>query len=207
MSTKKITTNQYAPAGMNAYNQVIPQAANVWSAFMQNPLQNSFFQQNQQLANNQIGQGSQSQLTTMLNNMRQLGVGGTGGSSPFLSSMLAQQGRGTSAQMSNSFMQNLLGTNQLRMSAANSAGGFNPLATGQTGTTGGLGSWLPQLAGTALGALSGGGGAQMFQNPFGAGSGFGGTPPAFQPTSSYGAPGSPFNLGSSPISGALTPPQ
>lgn len=172
MSTQKQSTNQYAPAGMAAYNQMTPQAASNMTQFMNNPLQSSFFQSNLGIANKNTAQQGSTQMQTLLNNMK-ANMGTSSQSSPFFQSQTAQQGRFNSGQQQNNFMSLLNNANQLRMGATQGALGYQPLQTGNTQTTSGLGTWLPQLAGGALGALSGMGGmggaasaSQVANSPF-----------------------------------------
>jgi hypothetical protein len=176
MSTKKVTTNQYNAAGQSAYNQMMPQMSSALGGYMQNPLQSSFFQQMLGMSNASSGQQGQTQMSNLLRNSQGMG----GGANPYLQSLQAQQGRATSGQMAGNFgglLQNAVG-NQLQ--ATNIAHNFSPLQTGQTQTTGGVGSWLPQLLGGALGFATGGlsklfshgGGGQADISPF-LGNGFG----------------------------------
>ena len=171
MSTQKQSTNQYAPTGMAAYNQMTPQMASNMMQFMTNPLQSSFFQTNLGMANKNTSQQGSSMMQTLMNNMKSLGSGAT--NSPFFQSQVAQQGRMQSGQMQNNFVNLLNNANQMRMSATQGAAGYQPLQTGNTQTTSGLGTWLPQLLGGGLGAISGlasGGGSAASQvsaaNPF-----------------------------------------
>jgi hypothetical protein len=151
MSQKQVTTDQFAPAGMSAYNQLMPQAAGVYGQYMQDPFKSSFFQQMMGMGNAQIGQQGQTQTSNLLRNAQSMG----GGANPYLQSLMAQQGRATSGQQAG-FMQNMLGNaNQSRMWAAGNAAGFRPLQTGQTQQTSGLGTWLPQLIGAGLGVAAG----------------------------------------------------
>lgn len=188
MSTKNVSTNQYAPAGMGAYNQMTPQAAANMMQFMQNPLASSFFQSNLGMAQKNNAQQGSSQMQMLLNNMKGLGSGAS--NSPFFQSQVAQQGRAQSGQMQNSFMGLLNNANQMRMGATQGALGYSPLQTGSTQTVSGTGTWLPQLAGAALGAASGMGG--------------GGIPG--MPMNNLGQMTPMTNAGTSPFLGGFQPP-
>ena len=154
MSKKTVNTTQFAPAGMNAYNAMTPQASQNMQQFMTDPAKSSFFNNMFGQSQQQIGLQGQTQMQTLMNNIRQI-MGGGGASSPFMASQVAQQGRFQGGQTSNAFNNLLLGTNQLRFGATQGALGYNPLQTGQTQQVSGVGSWLPQLLGAGLGAASG----------------------------------------------------
>ena len=163
--------NNYNPAAMAAYNAAIPQWQAGMSGFAQNPLQSGFFQNFLGQQQRNIGQAGQSQMSTMLNNFNQAGLSS---SSPFAQSQMAAQGRAQSAQQSGGFNSLLQSYLPLQMQALQSLGGFNPLVQGGTSTStqagnqkmtgssqqtqqmSGLGTWLPQLAGGALGLATGG---------------------------------------------------
>ena len=170
MSTKKQTTVQFNKAGESAYNTLIPQASGVMGQFMQDPMKSIFFNNQLAMGNKQIDRGNQSQIATLLNNMR--GMGG-GGMNPFMLSMLAQGNRTASGNKAD-LLRALLGqATQARMGAAQQGMGFQPLQTGQTQKTSGLGTWLPQVIGAGLGAATSfatGGASGLL------GMGFGGNP-------------------------------
>lgn len=165
MSTTKTTKTdqtdkyQFNQAGMDAYNKMTPQMAQVIQMYMSNPLTASYFQNQLGMANKQIGQQGQSDIFTLLHNARSAGQGGN---NPYLQGQLAKQGRAGSANRANAFTQLLLGAEGNRRWAAGGAGGYQPLQTGatmnstQTQKTSGLGTWLPQVAGIGLGLATGG---------------------------------------------------
>ena len=157
MSTKKVSTTQFNPAGESAYNSLIPQYSNTMSQFMNDPMKSTFF--NQMLGMGQANIGQQNQ--TSMNQLTRNAMGMGGGQNPYLQSLMAQQGRGASAQNANLCGSLLNNASNTRFAAAGNAGAFQPLQTGSTQTTGGLGSWLPQLMGAGLGMAGGflGGGA------------------------------------------------
>lgn len=152
MSTKKTDTqtNTYDPQSMAAYHSLMGQGQGVLNQYMQDPLKASYFNTQAQMANQQIGQMGQTNMTNLLRNSQMYGGGGA---NPYLQSLMAQQSRATSGQQSNAFNQLLMGAQQNRQWATGQAMGFKPLQTGGQNVqqTGGLGSWLPQVAGTALG--------------------------------------------------------
>lgn len=164
MSTKKQTTstNTYNPASMNAFNGLQPQIQSLLQQYMTNP--NSvvapFYNQATQQAQKNAAQLGQSGISNISGNMAASGFGGTN-MPAYMASQIATQNRATSGLQSNAFLQGKLGQAgaALGVQQAGLAGaqGYRPLQTGgtQTQSTSGLGTWLPQLAGTAIGAFAG----------------------------------------------------
>lgn len=154
MSTKNVTATQgqYNQGSMNTFNQLNPTFESNMQQFMQNPLQSSFFNTQQQMAQKQNAASFGNINQTMMQNNAAGGF--QGNTSAYMQSNLLRNSRAMSGANSNSFNNLLLGANQLRMGATQQAGAYKPLQTGQTETKtqSGLGSWLPQLAGAALGA-------------------------------------------------------
>src|SRR5580698_2095697 len=117
MGVKNVTTSQFNPAGMGAYNSLMPSFTNTLQNFMQNPLQSNQFQTMYGLGANQINQQGSSNMATLMNNMKQFGMGG--GNNPFMLSQMAQQGRSSSGQKAGLFgglLQQAIGN---QMNAAN----------------------------------------------------------------------------------------
>jgi hypothetical protein len=105
-----------------------------------------------------------------------------------MQSQIRNAGYQTSGLKQNAYwsaLQNAVGT---QLSATGQAAGYQPLKTGQTQTTSGLGTWLPQLLGAGLGAVSGGllggGGMTGLGNPS-----FNGMGSAMIPTGGIGMAG------------------
>lgn len=179
MSTQNKTqsTNQYDPTSQGTFNQLQSGIGSNLQDFMSNPLQSSFFNTQLQMAQRANGNRMQAQNQALAQNAT---TGGFTGNLPaFLQSQMQQNSRQLSANNSNSFNNLLLGANQLRFGATQSAMGYRPMQTGQTQTQtqGGLGSWLPQLAGAAIGGLTGmgaiGGAASSLGSSFFKGAGAG----------------------------------
>lgn len=148
---------------MQAYNQMIPGFSQTAMGYMQNPFSNPFFQTQQQLGTRQAQQLGGTQMSSLLHNMLAGGMAG-GASSPAGLEMLQNQARANTGLQANlGFLSPVQNALQQQQYYSGLASGFRPLQTGQTQTekTGGLGSWLPQVAGMALGAAGGlfGGGA------------------------------------------------
>lgn len=203
MGTKNVSTqtNAFAPAGMQAYNSLMPQMQGVLSNFMQNPMQAGYLNM---LLQQGIHGAQQQGNVQQQNLMQNLAAGGFGGQnlSPFLQSQTAKIGRATSGMKAQDYMNTLLQGANLRMQAAGQAGGYRPLQTGSQTTqqVSGLGTWLPTLLGAGLNFATGGG-LGMLGGLFGGGGGGGiyqGMP--------YGAYSSGPGLGSLPAEwGGINP--
>lgn len=153
MSQKQQTTDQFDPASMDAYHQLLGKSSGVLQDYMSDPFKSTFFNQMLGMGQANIGQQNQTSLNQLTRNAQAMGGGGN--SNPYLQSLMAQQGRGASAQQSGLFGNLLNNANQSRMWATQQAAGFKPLQTGSTQQTSGLGSWLPQLIGAGLGVAGG----------------------------------------------------
>lgn len=159
MSTKTNTntSNAYNANGMQAYNSLIPKFSNTISSLMSSPLNNSFFQNQLSQSMGAANQMNQRNLNNTTSNIKMgggiIGQGGGFGTASLNNAMLAG-----SSNTSGAFNSTLNSALQNRNFALSSAEGFNPLQTGAntTQTKSGLGTWLPQVAGAALGAATGG---------------------------------------------------
>lgn len=170
MSKKTVTStqNSYDPTSMGAFQSLTPQASSALSSEINNPYSNSAFNTQAAMLQSQIGsQGSAAQGA--LN--QSLQARGISGNSPLSAYLSRQQTMNTSGQQAQGYNNLILNAANLRQSAIGSALNYKPLQTGQTQTQtqSGTGTWLPQLAGAGLGALSGpmssmlqGGGGNMF---------------------------------------------
>lgn len=172
MSTKKTTdqtqsqtsTINYNPAGMATYNAFQPLIQSNLTEYMKNPLQSSFFAQQAGLGMKAAQAQGSAGMQALLRNLPSMAGGGASASSPFVQSLIARNARATSANSSNAFMSALLNASNNRLQATGMAQAYSPLLTGQsstgnmhgTETTSGLGTWLPQLAGAAIGGVANG---------------------------------------------------
>ena len=167
-------SNIYDPASMQRYQTAQGQALGGLQSWAQNPLQNSFFNTLAQMQRQNVGQQGQSAVQSLLQNALTSGFGQAGGGgSPYMQSLMAQQSRAQSGQQAQGFNALLAQMPQYQLQALGALqGGFNPLQTGgtqnqsykgnmtgqqnsqQTQQMSGLGTWLPQLLGGGLGALS-----------------------------------------------------
>jgi hypothetical protein len=166
MSTKNVDTTQgnYNQGSMNTFNSFQPNIQSNINDFMKNPLQSTFFNTQLQMANRQNAASFGANNQTMMQNYA-AGGGGIGNTAAYMQSNLLRNQRALSGANSNSFNNLLLGANQLRFGATSGAMNYRPLQTGQTQTKtqSGLGTWLPQVLGGALGIAGGiaSGGASM----------------------------------------------
>lgn len=159
MTTKQQTnsTNSlaYDPGSKKNYNTLTNAGTGVLSGYMNNPFNNGYFN---------LGQGmgqaaAQKQGSTLMNalkqNMLTSGISGNAGNA-FQLGQKAKIGRATSSMGAQSTMANIQGALGRQMQATQMGMSFNPLLTGSSGQTvqqqSGLGTWLPQLAGAAIGA-------------------------------------------------------
>jgi len=180
MSTQQQQTQQFNQAGLGTYNSLQGGIGNALNWLMGSsgyganapgsPLRSPMFQAG-------LGQG-----TTQANQMGQTAVGnitqnaagfGGGQATPgFMQSQIRNAGYQTSGLKQNAYWSALQSAVGTQLGATGQAAGYQPLKTGQTQTTSGLGTWLPQLLGAGLGAASGGllggggGGGGGLGNPF-----------------------------------------
>jgi hypothetical protein len=183
--TTNTSSNTYNPGSMSNFNSFLGTGASVLNQNVQNPLQQSGFNQRLQMGNQN--------LFNMFNNRNsQIGSRASlfGGQTPgFLQSQLNNNSRGLAGAQGQNFNQNLLYADQLRQQSANAMLNYRPLQTGgtQTQEQSGLGTWLTPLISAGLGGLTSAMG--MPKSPGGGGNTFGPGGSAF---GGYGAayPGS-----------------
>lgn len=152
---------------MQAFQQGTPAWQQPAMNFAQNPYSGPQFQMEQQMGNRQAQQLGGTQMSNISRNITGSGMGG-GNMSPMALEMMQNQGRansGMQAQMG--FMNPMAQAGQRQQQAMSLLQGYRPLQTGgtQQQSTGGLGTWLPQLLGAGMGAatsMMGGGGAAGF---------------------------------------------
>lgn len=161
MSTKNTTTGsnstafQFDPQSMQAYLQNLSTTMPFLRSNVTNPFGSDAFRQesaiNQDNALN-IGQRNKSNI---INNAAALGYGTNGA---LFNSMIARAGRDTSGLQAQGFRSAVGNAVGRQMQSAAALNAFQPLMTGSSGnfnttqTTSGLGTWLPQLVGSAAGA-------------------------------------------------------
>jgi hypothetical protein len=139
---------------MSAYNSLMPQMQHVLSSTMADPWHSTAFQANLAQLNKNAQMAGNRMNANALNNY-------TGNNqSGFLASQMAKNQRAASGMVQQGYTSLLNNALNSRMGAAGMAANFRPLQTGSQSTTvqqtSGLGTWLPQVAGMALGAATGG---------------------------------------------------
>lgn len=186
MSTEKTSTtnsaNTYAPGALGNYQawagQLFPQLSQMFS----NPTKSPFFTQQLQQNQKAAGQTSGLQSKNALTNFQMSGIGGGSMGGGAYQSLLAGLGRNSSQNAYSAWNSTMNNANQNMWNAGSLGSSFfgNPLVTGGNSTnkqtTGGLGTWLPQVLGAGLGIASGGlfgGGAGATSGPFNLASGLG----------------------------------
>lgn len=192
MSTKNTTTsqNQYDPQAMNTYQGLQGGLGSAIGGYMNNPFSNPFMQTQMQMGNQQANLYGGTAMSNISRNMTASGMGGS--NNPAALEMMNNQMRATSGMRANlGFLNPMQNAFTAQQNAMGLASQYRPLQTGgtQTQTQSGLGTWLPQLAGAAIGAvgmgmtggMSGaGGGGSMFSKmgqamPAASGMAFGGS--------------------------------
>lgn len=158
MGTTQTTqqTGQYDPGSKALFGQLTSALGPMLTGYMQNPFGNPFFQTQQQMGTRQAQNLGATGTSNITRNMASGGFGSA--SSPFAAEMLANQGRANTGLQANlGFLNPVQNALALQQWAGGLGAGYRPLQTGQTQTqsTGGLGTWLPQVAGMALGAATG----------------------------------------------------
>lgn len=188
MGVTNTTSNNYAPGALNQYSSFMKQYGPLLSGFMSNPFGNSAYSLNLSQNMGAANQQGQNVISNAMSNFNSSGFGGApSGARTQLMSSLGRYGSSLGANAFLGAANNAVGRQN---SAINSAMGFNPLVTGNTQSSGGLGTWLPQVAGMAASAGMGfatGGASLAGGIPFGsqqgqtnfqnwASGGFGGAP-------------------------------
>lgn len=165
---------QFNPLAQSAYNSMIGSGSNVLSGYMNSPLTNPMYQLGSAASQKGAAQGGNNNMQALLQMMKTSGIGGQAGQG-FMAGQQAQMGRANQSAMSQANLGNIQSAFGRQMAATGMGMSFSPQMTGQSGTsnsqtsTGGLGTWLPQLLGSAAGMAMGGmgGGAGLFANATG----------------------------------------
>ena len=208
MSTKKVSTNttQFDPTSMRQYQNFWGTASPLINSMVSNPFSSPFYNLNLRQNVGAAQQVGSNAIQNVLQNFNQSGFGGT--NSPLGSSLLTSLNRFQSGQTAQGFYS---AANNAQSNMWNSLGlgaSRQPLVTGgtQTQTTSGLGTWLPQVAGMGLSALTmglgggfGGGGGGTSGLPLVGASGVGsGSPAAYTQLQNY--PNAPTGFNTLPFS-------
>lgn len=155
------STLNFNPAAQNIYNQLTGSGGSVLSGYMNNPFGNAMYQMGAGQSQKGAQQAGSNNIQALLQNMLTGGIGGQSGQG-FQTAQMAQTGRANQSISSQANISNVMSALQRQMAATGMGMSFSPQLTGQSGnfsqqqTTGGLGTWLPQLLGAGLGAATGG---------------------------------------------------
>jgi len=174
------TQNKYDPGSMQAFQGMMGALTPTLPGFMTNPFGSPQFGLEQQMGTRQAQGLGQQSMSGLLQNMTASGLQG-GASSPAGLEMQQNQGRAnTGLQAQLGFMNPMMNALQRQQQAMQLGAGYRPLQTGgtQTQSTGGLGTWLPQMIGAGMGMATGGmgGGISPMMHMFGGGGGGQGGP-------------------------------
>src|SRR6266568_1044192 len=127
MSTKAQTVSEakFDPGSMSAFQRLGMGgiAGGVLEEFMNNPLTASYFTQQLGMGNRQISQMGQGNISNILGSLTGAGFG-AGGANPLMAAFSGMAGRAQSGQRANLFGNLLMGANQLRMGATQTAAGY-----------------------------------------------------------------------------------
>lgn len=170
---KTVSTAQFNPQSMGQFNQLQGTIGTQLQQNINDPFHSMMFntQLGMQRQANQAQFGSQQQA--LLQRSQALGVNPQ---SPQYAYMLNQLQRQNSSNTAQGYNNLLLQASQRQQQSLGMAESYRPLQTGQTNvqSQSGLGTWLPQLAGAAIGGLTGGlmgGGKQSGGGDFYSGAG------------------------------------
>lgn len=216
MSKKTTTTSDqtssntlsYDSKSKGLYDQLSGGAGNYLQGLIQNPFGNPAYGLGAGASAKGAAQQGSNNMAALMSQMKQSGFGGKAGNA-FQMAQMGKMGRANSGISSNAQLQNIFQALSRQQGAAGQAMAFQPLLTGETGkmngtstqTTGGLGSWLPQLLGaglgmagglmtggasTALGGIMKGASSLPASSPFGLGGNSGSMFPGFNQASPFG---------------------
>ena len=146
-TTTTQSTNQYTPQATAAQNTL----SNTWSPMVQNPFNNPQYNMGLQQTQNAANQTSMNAIRNAMQNFNMSGMGNlTGGAR---ASLLSGLGRSATANRMQGFFNNWNTAIGQQQFGSDVLGGLSGQLAGQKTTqkTSGLGTWLPQVAGAALG--------------------------------------------------------
>jgi len=167
MGTTQKTTYQYDPAAQGQYDLLQPLAGSALASEISDPYSNMFFNTQMSMGNQFNNRQQASGMAAVTQRARAMGMGGN---QPLLNFQMGQQQRAGQANQSQLFQNLLLQAGNVRQQAISGAMNYRPEQTGQTTSTSGLGTWLPQVAGGALGVAG-----MAMGNPSGMSFGLGGS--------------------------------
>lgn len=161
MSTKNTTTSsgstgfQFDPNSMGAYQKNLATNMPFLQSNVTNPYGSSAFQQQSTINSDQAAKMGQRGVSNVANNAAAMGYSTSGAG---FNSMLQRAGQQTNALQASGFRNAVTDANTRQMQSSQMLNSFQPLMTGSNNNStstqqqSGLGTWLPQLAGAAVGA-------------------------------------------------------
>src|SRR6266576_620145 len=172
MSTQNKTqsTNQYDSGSMGTFGGLNKSFGSAVQGEIDNPYGNPFFNLQQARGNQAVNAQNSSGQQAMMQRAQALGINPN---SPQFAAMMNQSSRWNMGLQSDMQSNLMLQAANMRQGAIGMAGQYKPLQTGHTDvqTQSGLGTWLPQLAGAAIGGLTGMAGMGAFGGKGGGGGG------------------------------------
>jgi len=160
-SSNQAYQNTYNPTSLAAYNSSVATSMPILEGYANSPFSNPFFQTQVAMGNKNAAQIGGQAMNSLQSNMQAQGISGN---SAAAASMTQRQGFLNSSLRANSFLN---AVNSAQLNQWNALGllqNFRPLQTGGTAqssgqssttqSTGGLGTWLPQVIGAGVGLAS-----------------------------------------------------
>ena len=152
-TSEQKTTRDFDPASMEAYQTMLPQARNVLTGYMTDPLKSTYFQT---LFGRTAGQAQALGARSQGNILQRAQMFGGGSTPAFLQAQMGRAERGTSGLQSNALLDALKASLGAQQWATGQAMGFQPLELGQSSTGKSVaqesGGWLGPLLAAAIGA-------------------------------------------------------
>ena len=173
-SGSNTSTLSFNPAAQQTYNQLMGSAGSQLTGYINSPFNNPQYNIGAGQSQKGAQQGGANNMQALQQLMRTSGLTGQAGAG-FNAAQQAKTGRANQSMSSQANIQNIMSAMQRQQSAIGTGLSFSPQLTGQSGnfnqqqSTGGLGSWLPQLMGGLMGA--GLGAATGGSSGFGSGAG------------------------------------
>jgi hypothetical protein len=165
MGTTQTTdqTAKFDPKSMETFQGLQGGLGNMIKGYMSDPFNqqggNPFFQTQQQLGQRQAQNIGGANMNNLVRNLGMSGLFGSASSSPAAMEMLNNMTRANTNLGANlGFLSPVMNALGMQQYAGNLASGYRPLQTGgkSVQSTGGLGTWLPQVGNMALGLATGG---------------------------------------------------
>jgi hypothetical protein len=160
--TDQSSTNtlNYDPSSLANYKGLTGAGSSLLQSFMSNPFGNANYTQGLQNSMKGAQAGANNNMSVLQQMMKTSGMSGTAGQG-FQQAQAARMGRANQGMLANANISNVQAALQRQLQATGMGMAFQPLLKGTSGnsqttqTTGGLGTWLPQLIGAGLGMAGG----------------------------------------------------